>query len=281
MARGPRRPSLKLTTTVNTRVRFTSERGVAASQGKEIQMRKRLTIGRLTLLSAALLASWGDELVADTRNEVHSTLDAISNTAAIVEGHVVDYRYAFDAASGPRTTATLSNVTTHFGTFRNHTLTVATLGGPITQRRWLFIPDLPRLTVDTRYLMFLTNVDWFYTPVVGNYIFRLEPGPAGADVLIDPSGHAVVGVSAAGLRLTPDPVVDGQFDFLTPQVKPKLLDPKGSQLATAMSKDAFLTSIRQLLASAPLTGEFRTHPTAGRVWNRGNATTTLEKQEIE
>ncbi len=243
-------------------------------------MRARLTIGRLTLLSAAVLAAWGGELVADTRNVVHSTLDAISNTAAIVEGHVMDYSYAYDPASGPRTVATLSNVTTHFGDFRDHTVAVATLGGPIAERRWLFMPELPHLTVDTRYLVFLTNVDWFYTPVVGNYIFRLEPGPDGADVLIDPSGRAVVGVSAAGLRLTPDPVVDGQLDFLTPQVKPQVLEAERSQLARGMSKEAFLSSIRMMLQSAPLTGEFQRLPTAGRVWNRGNAATTPEEKEI-
>lgn len=241
-------------------------------------MREHLTIGRFTLLSAALLASLGGDLVADTRTVVHSTLDAVSNTAAIVEGHVTEYRYAYDAASGPRTVATLTHVTTHFGDFRDETFKVATLGGPITQRRWLFIPELPHLTADTRYLIFLTNVDWFYTPIVGNYVFRLEPGPAGADVLIDPSGHAVVGVSPAGLKLTPDPVVDGQLDFLTPQAKPRLLDEQRPQLARAMSKDAFLSSIRTLLQSVPLTGEFRSLPTAGRVWKHGNA---AEGKEIE
>jgi hypothetical protein len=240
-------------------------------------MREPLRIG-LALLIAASPGAWRGELAADTRSVVHSTLDAIANTAAIVEGHVIDYSYAYDPVSGPRTVATLRDVTTHFGEFREKALTVATLGGPITQRRWLFIPELPHLTTDTRYLIFLTNVDWFFSPVVGNYIFRLEPGPHGADILIDPAGHAVVGLSAAGLQFTPDPVIDGQLDFLAPQVKRKLLDGDASQLARAISKDAFLSSIRKLLDSAPLTGEFQRLPTAGRVWNRGRAAEGKESE---
>jgi hypothetical protein len=235
-------------------------------------MRKRLMLGRLLLLLlliAVLSVSWIREGAADTIDVVRSTLDAISNTAAIVEGHVTDNTYTFDSMAGPRTVATLSDVTTHFGSYRDKTLRVATLGGPISKRRWLFIPVLPRLTDDTRYLIFLTNVDWFYTPIVGDYIFRLEPGPQGTDILIDPSGHAVIGVSAAGLQLTPDPVAEDQLDFLTPHAKPRLLDSKRSQLAGAMSKEAFLSDIRKLLQTVALRGELQRFPTAGRVWNRG------------
>lgn len=234
-------------------------------------MRERLMIGPLMLLTAALSVLWSREGTADTTGVARSTLDAISNAAAIVEGRVTDNTYTYDSAAGPRTVATLIDVKTHFGTFGDGTLRVATLGGPISERRWLFIPELPRLTADTRYLLFLTNVDWFYTPVVGSYIFRLELGPRGADVLIDPSGQAVVGVSAAGLQLMRDPVVDEKFDFLTPHAKPRLLDSERSRLAEAMSKEAFLSTIRELLQTVPLKGEFRRFPTAGRVWNRGTA----------
>jgi len=232
-------------------------------------MRARMMIGQLMFLTAALSMLWSKEGAADTTDVVRSTLDAMSNTAAVVEGRVTNNTYTYDSTAGPRIVATLSDVTTHFGSFGDRTLRAATLGGPISQRRWLFIPELPRLTADTRYLLFLTNVDWFYTPVVGNYIFRLELGPQGTDVLIDPSGHAVVGVSAAGLQLTRAPVVHGQFDFLTPHAKPTLLDSERSRLTGAMSKEAFLSDIRKLLQTVPIRGEFRRLPAAGRVWNRG------------
>ena len=234
-------------------------------------MRKQLMIGRLLLFVVAWLMLWNRDGVADTTDEVHSTLDALSNTAAVVEGRVSDIAYTYDSAAGPRVMATLNDVATHLGSFGERTLDVATLGGPVSQRRWLFIPELPRLTTDTRYLLFLTNVDWFYTPVVGNYIFRLEPGSQGTDVLIDPSGYAVVGVSADGLQLARNPSVDPQLDFLTPHAKQRLLDDDHSQLAGAMSKDAFLSAIKEILRTAPLRGEFRRLPAAGRIWNRGTA----------
>jgi hypothetical protein len=230
-----------------------------------------MMIGQLMFLTAALSLLWSKQAAADTTDVVRSTLDAMSNTAAVVEGRVTEITYTYDPTAGPRIVATLSDVTTHFGSFGDRTLRAATLGGPISQRRWLFIPELPRPTADTRYLLFLTNVDWFYTPVVGNYIFRLELDPQGTDVLIDPSGHAVVGVSAAGLQLTRAPVVHGQFDFLTPHAKPTLLDSERSRLTGAMPKEAFLSTIRDLLQTIPLRGEFRRLPSAGRVWNRGTA----------
>jgi hypothetical protein len=179
-------------------------------------MRKRLILRRLMFLLATLLGLWSRESIADTIDVVRSTRDAIVNTAVVVEGRVTDITYTYDAAEGPRTVATLSDVTTHFGSFDESTLRIATLGGPISPTRWAFVPELPRLTKETRYLLFLTNVDWFYTPVVGEYIFQLELNSQGTDVLIGPSGHAVVGVNEGELSYTPAPVLDNQFDFLTP-----------------------------------------------------------------
>ena len=145
---------------------------------------------------------------------------------------------------------------------------MATLGGPINEKQQLFIPELPRLTEDTRYLVFLTNINWFFSPVVENYVFRIELSPSGTEVLIGPTGHAVVSLSEAGLEFTPDPVVDTHLDFLTPNAKLRLLDTGSKELASAMSKADFLAIVGRLLTTVPLQGEFSTAPDRTRVWNR-------------
>jgi hypothetical protein len=226
--------------------------------GKTAACRERLIKG--LFLTAALMASWSRDAAAES-----SPLDALRNTAAIVEGRVASHAYTYDPVAGPRTVATVEDVTTRFGRYGERTLEVATLGGPISTSRWLFIPELPRLADDTRYLIFLTNWAWFYSPVMDDYIFRLEPGLRGSDVLITPEGHAVVGLSAEGIDLSSDPVVETTFDFLTPFARPRVLDP--ALLANAMSKEAFLAVLEDLMRTVPLQGEFRSTPAGDRVWN--------------
>jgi hypothetical protein len=220
------------------------------------------------LLTAALVVAASRGAMADTKRGVATPLDALAGTAAIVEGSVKGFTYTFDPAAGPRTVATLSDIVTDFGSYRGSTLDIATLGGPINDKQGLFIPELPRLTDGTRYLVFLNNIDWFFSPVVESYVFRLEPGPNGAEVLIAPSGHAVVSLSSAGIEFTPDPVVDTHLDFLTPTAKLPLLDTASKQLAAAMSKDLFLATVGRLLTTTPLQGVFSPTPDTTRVWNK-------------
>jgi hypothetical protein len=229
--------------------------------------RRELRIKGL-FLAAILLVSWSRGAAADSDRVINSPLDALAGTAAIIEGNVVSHSMTYDSAAGPRTVATLYDIRTQFGRYDDRTLDVAILGGRVSEGRWLFIPELPRLTDDTRYLIFLTNDAWFYSPVVDDYIFRLEPGPRGSDVLITLEGHAVVGLSAEGIEISPDPVVETRFDFLTPYAKPRLLDSDPSLLASAMSKEAFLAAIEDLMRTVPLQGEFRSTPAGDRIWNQ-------------
>lgn len=229
---------------------------------------RRCRLGAL-LLGAVLTLSWSQGAAADTLRAVETPRDALASTAAIVEGRVVSHTATYDDQAGPRTIANLIDLTPHFGSYQERTLPLATLGGRVTDGRWLFIPELPRLTDDTRYLVFLTNADWFFSPVVADYLFRLEPGPRGGDVLIAPSGHAVTGLSAEGLEFTDEPVMDMHLDFLRPHAKPRVLDP--ALLAGALSREDFLAGVRDLLRTAPLQGAFRPTPAPGRVWNRTTA----------
>lgn len=218
------------------------------------------------LLAAFLAMPSSQAVKADTIQSIDSPLDALASTAAVVEGYVTAESYTFHTAAGPRNVATLTDVTTHLGRYGDSTLQVATLGGPVPGDRWLFVPELPRLTEDTHYLVFLANSSWFFTPVVENYVFRIELNGRGTEVLISPTGHAVVGVSAAGLELSADPVLDTQIDFLTPNARLRVID--SAPLANAMSKANFLAAIRDLARTVPLQGDFRTSPASDRVWDR-------------
>jgi hypothetical protein len=224
-----------------------------------MRYQEKALVCRGLLLLAILALSWSGIATA-------GPLDTLARTAAVVEGRVTAITSTYDRAAGPRTTATLSDVRSHFGRYDGRTLDVAMLGGRITDGKWLFIPELPRFTEDTRYLAFLTNTEWFYCPVVQDYVFQLETGPRGTDVLIDPTGNAVVGLSAEGLELSSEPVVDTQLDFLRPYAKPRVLDP--ALLANALSKEDFLAAVAVLSRTVPIQGEFRSFPARGRVWDQ-------------
>ena len=225
---------------------------------------------RWLLLAATLVVSSSTTAMADSIRAVETPFDALASTAAIVEGTVKENIYTFDRAAGPRTVATLVDVTTDFGRYGDRTLELATLGGPISEKQELLIPELPQLTDETRYLVFLTNADWFFSPVVENYVFRLEIDPRrGTEVLIAPSGLAVMGLSAEeGLEFSDEPVVDTQVDFSRPHTQLRLLDGAPAILASAMSKEDFLVAVRDLLRTVPLQGEFRSTPARDRVWNQ-------------
>ncbi len=224
-------------------------------------------IGAVLLLTTA-----SSSAVADTLDAVRSPADALANTAAVIEGHVARMGYTYDPAAGPRTVATFDQVKTHLGRLTLPEFSVATLSGPITQNRWLYIPELPQLAQDTRYIVFVTNVDWFYSPVVADYLFRIERrAKDDAEVLIAPSGHAVLDFSARGLLLSRDPATNPTPDFLTPLARPKWLDTAPRAMARAMTKGAFLAAVRRLATDVPPRGDVHPRPDPNRVWNRGQA----------
>jgi hypothetical protein len=207
---------------------------------------RRRPLCSLLLLAAILVVSSSTAATADTINAIGTPLDALASTAAIVEGTVKENAYTFDEKAGP--------------------LPLATLGGPINEKQGLFIPELPLLTDDTRYLVFLTNVSWFFSPVVEHYVFRLEPDANGNEFLISPSGHVVLGLSESGLQFSDDPVIDPQVDLGKPTDRNPLLDP--ALLTGALSKDRFLALVGRFVKTVPLQGAFIGSPATDRVWNQ-------------
>src|SRR5947209_11470107 len=98
------------------------------------------------LLTAILVMASSTGAIADSIRAVETPLDALASTAAIVEGTIRENTYTFDPAAGPRTVATLADVTADFGRLDDKTLPLDTLRGPISENQELFIPELPLLT---------------------------------------------------------------------------------------------------------------------------------------
>jgi hypothetical protein len=258
-----------------------SPRGSAGTEIADIaEWRCARKMRRRSITAAAVATCMGcvgatTTALADTDNRVETLMDALDSTAAIVEGRVSDIAYAFDSVEGPRTVVSFSDIVTHFGSFDGAVLSIATLGGPLPDGRYLDIPELPRFTSDSRYIVFLTSSDWFFSPVVADYALRLEQqSSSGDDVLINQVGHAVVGDSALGLEFTRSPVFSNRHEGFARFEKPFAIDSAKSQLGGAVKKGSFLASLAALTQGKMKSGAVQPHPTPGRRWDIATADAT-------
>jgi len=196
-----------------------------------------------------------------------STRALIAQTAAVVEGDVVGVEYTYDERQGPRTIVTLGNLRTRLGRYEGDKVRLSTLGGPLPDGRRLYVPELPEIAESGRYLVFLRNDRWLYSPVLSDLALRLETVGDRA-VVIDQDGRAVTGVGHGGLRRDDPALFEPVHDAKRPSAPPVL-----------RSKDvprAALTSDRLVAALAEyakkegleLTGTFAPEPDARRVWNK-------------
>lgn len=125
----------------------------------------------------------------------------LAQTATIFTGVLKDVRFTYDDCGGPRTSYVFSDSSTLVGTEVQPTITLSVLGGPKPNGAWVEVSELPRLALDSQYVVFLRNTDWTYSPVVGNLVFRREM-IGGREVLVDPTGHAVTGWTDDGPTLS-------------------------------------------------------------------------------
>src|SRR5262249_24808072 len=78
---------------------------------------------------------------------------------------------------------------------------VKVLGGPTPAGTWVRVSEIPQLTLDSEYIVFLRNTDWTFSPIVANLALRVET-LAGREVLVDSSGRAVTGWGETGPLLS-------------------------------------------------------------------------------
>jgi hypothetical protein len=203
---------------------------------------------------------------ADSDQPVHSTRDALSDASSIIEGRVADIRFTYDPVTGPRTIATLTDVETHAGEVVGREVQIATLGGPLPSGRTLLIPELPQFRRGSRYVVFLTASDWFYSPVIADYAFRVET-IAGRDLVVTTSGNPVVAVSPSGIASSSRSVDPDGLEFRTRFDPPVLVSDAPSRVDGAMTRTTFVTLVKTLCRIYPPRGTFRRDITPSKAWN--------------
>ena len=137
---------------------------------------------------------------------------------SVVRGTVEDIRFDYDDCAGPRTIVQLTAVETLLGDRHDSKLVLRTFGGPLPNGNFVSASELPRYVLGGRYVLFLRNTDWRFSPVIGNLAFREETVVA-RQVLVDTEGFAVTGVDESGV------LTDG----------PRLMEPVGMHVVGLQS----------------------------------------------
>ena len=118
---------------------------------------------------------------------------------AIVLADVRDISTSYDRCVGPRTVLHLGNVRSLLGSPHTDTMQLRVFGGPLPNGRYVQASESPRYVGGRRYLLFLFNTDWRFSPVIGDLAFRVE-NIAGREVLVSPNGQGVTGVSTLAVE---------------------------------------------------------------------------------
>ena len=128
-----------------------------------------------------------------------TTKDLLEQLHSVVEGTVEDIRFDMDDCWGPRTVLTLSNVRTVIGGAHPPSMELYTFGGLLPDGSYVEVSELPLYVLGGRYLLFLRNTDWRYSPVIGDHAYRFER-IAGKETLISTSGRGVTGFTDEGIE---------------------------------------------------------------------------------
>jgi hypothetical protein len=96
-----------------------------------------------------------------------------SQTAAVVEGTVRTIDYAYTDRQGPYTVVTLGDVTAHMGSAPS-AIAIRQFGGPLPNGRGLRVSHQTTFVNGKRYIVFLRNTSWNFSPVVALNAFRVE-----------------------------------------------------------------------------------------------------------
>lgn len=128
-----------------------------------------------------------------------TTTEMLQQLHSVAEGTVEDIHFDMDDCWGPRTVVTLGKTRSLIGAAVPARVELYTFGGPLPGGSYLEVSELPRFVLGARYLVFLRNTDWRYSPVMGDMAYRAER-IAGKDVLVSTGGRAVTGLGADGIE---------------------------------------------------------------------------------
>jgi hypothetical protein len=152
---------------------------------------------------SAFLAFW--TLASPARADRPGTWPhALRNTAAIVEADVTELSYTYDDHRGPRTVATLKNMTCHRGALPAYDkLELSTMGGPLPSGEFLHVTHTPQFVVGSRVLVFLTNKPWLISQVYADSWVYTIMQHNGRKLLVHDDGTAVVSIGLGPERGSP------------------------------------------------------------------------------
>jgi hypothetical protein len=130
---------------------------------------------------------------------LHDLASVVRQLNAVVQADLRDISTDYDRCEGPRTVLHLAGVRSLLGSPHPDTMSLRVFGGPLPGGRYAKVSESPRYLAGRRYLLFLFNTDWRFSPVIGDLAFRIESA-AGAEILISPTGLGVTGVSPLGVE---------------------------------------------------------------------------------
>lgn len=202
-----------------------------------------------------------------------STRPTLEQTAAVVEGTVTAISYSFDDQLGPRTNVTFGSLASRVGSLKpSTTLTLPFYGGPSADGTSFYAAaHVARFVQGAKYVLFLANHDWFFSPVLSNNAFRVET-VGGRDILVDSDGMGVTGVSVERFERTGAQITESAgLDRRNPFAAPKMIAAAASPEVTAcMGKESFISAVGAYsepgMAATAFDGSFLPAPQPW-VWN--------------
>jgi hypothetical protein len=217
--------------------------------------------------AASILAAAAPAAPAAPSRALDSLKSIIERTAAVVEGDVSAIRYEYDDRLGPRTLVTLGDPRVRLGSAPAGPLKLQPMSGPLPDGRFLMIPELPRFAASGRYLVFLDNGAWFYSPVVGALALRVEVVD-GAELLINQEGFAVTGIGRDGLSFEGPQLFEPVRELTRPFDAPVALERDGAP--RGLSVAAFVAAMSAFAAreGVKFGGAFSAVPDPERTWRK-------------
>lgn len=176
----------------------------------------------------------------------HGLEDVLRQTSAVVSGRVASVSFRYDEIEGPRTVAILDTLTVHVGSLGHSSRTsieLRSFGGFLPDGREVTATHVPRLAEGERYLVFLRSTEWSLSPIAFELAFRVATAFS-EEVLVDPYGRLVVGLSTRGVMRGPSLFArsDGGLDTHAPELVSTSIAP--TDVERAMGPSELVAALR-------------------------------------
>jgi hypothetical protein len=214
-------------------------------------------IALIAALPAAALAARPPE-DAPPPGRAENLSQVLAQTAAVVEGEVVDVTNTYTVEEGPWLVATVANLVVHSGAVQPGTIRLRFRGGPLPDGTFLAPETMPRLYKGKRTIFFLRNTFWTETPLVANGLMRVE-AVNGREILVGQDENPLQLFADDGLVFGGGAVFEDSVDS---DMAPKARPAGAAAAAKALDRAGFLRTLRGHVTrrGSPLGGRFYDEP---------------------